>query len=158
MKQMNIRIREYIPIDEESVYKINKETLEVSFKSLYNIFHRNNPDLFLVAEDLISNKIVGFILVTITKKFEPRDSGIIYAIAISPNYQNRGIGRKLIEKLSENLVRRNIFTLYLHVKESNYKAIQFYSNLGFKKLELVKKFYSWGESAFRMKLNIQKNN
>ena len=155
---MNINIREYKPTDEEGVYKINKLTLEISFKSLYSIFHRNNPDLFLIAENTLSGQIIGFILVTITKKFELSESGLIYAIGIHPDYQKKGIGKKLIDELKENLLIRKIKSIYLHVKESNNSAIKFYSNLGFKKLELIEKFYSWGESAYRMKLDIPVNN
>ncbi|MHA1229112.1 MAG: GNAT family N-acetyltransferase [Candidatus Helarchaeota archaeon] len=155
---MEINIREYVPLDENNVYKINKKTLEINFKSLYNIFHRNHPDLFLVAENPKNYEIVGFILVTLTKKFENKDSGLIYAIAIHPNYQGKGIGKQLIKKMRENLLKRNVHTLYLHVKESNKKAINFYKNLGFKKLNHIKRFYSWGEGAFRMKLELDNVN
>jgi ribosomal-protein-alanine N-acetyltransferase len=155
---MEINIREYNPDDEIEVFNINKKTLEISFKSLYNIFHKKHSDLFLVAEDSESNKIIGFILVTITRKFEQKDSGLVYAIAIHPNYQSQGIGKKLINNLVDNLTTRHIDSLYLHVKESNYKAITFYSNLGFEKIELIKKFYTWGEGAFRMKLDIHLHN
>ncbi|MHA1270424.1 MAG: GNAT family N-acetyltransferase [Candidatus Helarchaeota archaeon] len=155
---MEIIIREYNPSDENKVYNINKRTLEISFKSLYNIFHRNYPDLFLVAEDPTTSEIIGFILVSITKKFEAQDTGLVYAIAIDPNYQNKGIGKELIKKLTENLIKRDISSLYLHVKETNNKAIKFYSSLGFKTLEFIKKFYSWGEGAYRMRLEFYKNN
>ena len=155
---MEIRIRQYKPKDEEEVNQINENTLEINFKSLYSIFHRNNPDLFLVAENSSDQKIIGFILVTLTKKFEKHDSGLIYAIAIHPDYQSKGVGKKLIIKLIRNLKKREIFSLYLHVKETNANAMKFYSNLGFEKVEYLKKFYSWGEGAYRMKLKIFLNN
>ena len=155
---MNIIIREYNPSDKNEVYKINEKSLEISFKSLYDIFHRNHPDLFLVAEDTISNEIIGFILVSISRNFESNDTGLIYAIAIHPDYQNKGIGKNLINKLSENLKKRDITALYLHVKETNKGAIKFYNILGFIQVEFLKKFYSWGEGAYRMKLILSKNN
>jgi len=151
---MQIVIRKYEPKDEKSVNKINKLTLEINFSSIYGIFHRNYPDLFLVAENRTSKEIVGFVLVAITKKFEQNDSGLIYAIGIHPKYQNKGIGKQLVNKVIENLKKRNIKSLYLHVKETNQKAINFYSNLGFEIIEHIKKFYSWGEGAYRMRLSI----
>ncbi|MBD3228773.1 MAG: GNAT family N-acetyltransferase [Candidatus Lokiarchaeota archaeon] len=153
---MEIRIREYEPKDKKQVSKVNNKTLEINFKSLYDIFHRKHADLFLVAEKPSSKKIIGFIMVSLTKRFEDRITGLIYAIAINPDFQGHGIGKKLINAVLERLKRRKVPSLYLHVKESNEQAIFFYENLGFEKIDYVEEFYSWGEDAWRMvlKLNV----
>ena len=146
--KLPIQTREYNSADVEQVHKINQESLEISFRFYYEIFHKTEPDLFLVAE--YEEEIVGFILVKDGENFGEAHTAIIYAIAVSPDYRSRGIGTQLINAILNALHQREIKKLFLHVRVGNEGAIKFYQALGFTKIQEIKEFYSWGEDAHRM--------
>ena len=146
--KLPIRIRQYESADVEQVHEINQLSLEISFRFYYDLFHKTEPELFLVAEH--EKKIIGFILVKDGENFGEKSTAIIYAIAVSPNYRSSGIGSQLINALIDVLREKHIKKLFLHVRVGNESAIKFYLNLGFTKLQRIKEFYSWGEDAHRM--------
>jgi len=150
--KLPIQIREYNSADEEQVNKINQESLEISFRFYYEIFHKTEPDLFLVAE--YEDEIIGFTLVKDGENFGEAPTAIIYAIAVSPSYRSQGIGTQLVNAIANVLHQRQIKKLFLHVRVGNKKAIKFYQNTGFTEIQKIKEFYSWGEDALRMVLLI----
>jgi len=123
-------------------------SLEISFRFYYDLFHKTEPEFFLVAEH--EKKVIGFILVKDGENFGEKLTAIIYAIAVSPNYRSSGIGSQLIYAILNVLREKQIKKLFLHVRVGNENAIKFYLNLGFTKLQRIKEFYSWGEDAHRM--------
>ena len=146
--KLPVRIRQYESADVEQVHEINQLSLEISFRFYYDLFHKTEPELFLVAEH--ENKILGFILVKDGENFGEKLTAIIYAIAVSPKYRSSGIGSQLVNAILNVLREKQIKKLFLHVRVGNEGAIRFYSNLGFTKLQRIKEFYSWGEDADRM--------
>ena len=151
--KLPIRIRQYESADVEQVHEINQLSLEISFRFYYDLFHKTEPELFLVAEH--EKKIIGFILVKDGENFGEKSTAIIYAIAVSPNYRSSGIGSQLVNALINVLREKHIKKLFLHVRVGNESAIKFYLNLGFTKLQRIKEFYSWGEDAHRMFILIE---
>ncbi|MHA1145094.1 MAG: GNAT family N-acetyltransferase [Candidatus Helarchaeota archaeon] len=150
---LRVKIRQYEhPRDFEGVAEINRLSLRVSFNYLYEPFSRKSPDLFLVAEDTTKFKKIGFVLVDINGLRGVKHSSLIYAIAVHPDYRRLGIGKLLINELVQRLRTNHvkIKTIYLHVQETNEGAITFYKNYGFKEKTFLKKFYSWGEGAYRL--------
>lgn len=93
----------------------------------------------------ISDKPVGFICV----KFNNKYTSEIYVMGILEEYQNRGIGKTLLETVQENL-NKNKFK-FLMVKtlgdshpDKNYKNTrEFYYKTGFYPLEEIKEI--WGK-------------
>ncbi len=146
--KLPIRIRQYESADVEQVHEINQLSLEISFRFYYDLFHKTEPELFLIAE--YENKIIGFILVKDGENFGEKPTAIIYALAVSPSYRSSGIGSQLVNALINVLREKHIKKLFLHVRVGNDSAIKFYLNLGFTKLQRIKEFYSWGEDAHRM--------
>ncbi|NVM02800.1 MAG: GNAT family N-acetyltransferase [Candidatus Helarchaeota archaeon] len=151
----NIICREYTRKDYEQVEAVNSATLRVSFSYLYSIYHKKHPDLFLVVEDGLENKIIAFILVDINGGDVKKDSALVYAIGVLENYRRQGIGKLLVNQLIKNLKKHpNIKELYLHVQESNTVAFKFYEKLGFQFSKTIKQFYSWGENAHQLSLEL----
>ena len=145
---LEVKIRQYNPKDEEKVHKINEESLEISFHYYYNIFHRVEPELFLVAE--YKNEIIGFILVKNGENCGEVSSALIYAIAVTSQYRSLGIGKQLINAIYKELRQKQIKKLFLHVRVGNTQGIEFYKRLGFIEVKRISQFYSWGEDAIRM--------
>ncbi|MBB6463130.1 GNAT family N-acetyltransferase [Flammeovirga kamogawensis] len=58
------------------------------------------------------------------------DKGIISQMAVSKEYQNHGIGRKIIEMMIEKCQKSNTQTIVLNARED---AIEFYQKFGFHK-------------------------
>lgn len=148
-----VKIRPYTPADEEKVHKINEISLEISFRYFFNLFHRREPELFLIAE--YENETIGFILVKKEEDLSEDPSSIIYAIAVAPEYRNLSVGTQLINAIIKILNQKEIKKLFLHVRVGNIKGINFYKRLGFTKVKKIYEFYSWGEDALRMVKKIE---
>lgn len=67
-------------------------------------------------------------------------------IAIHPNYQRMGIGRKLIEAIKQQAAEKGKRKISLRVLASNQGAIQFYQSCGFiEQGRLIEEFYLNGQ-------------
>jgi ribosomal-protein-alanine N-acetyltransferase len=60
------------------------------------------------------------------------DEMMIGNIAVSPDYQQRGIGSKILEHVIEFAANHNISQIALEVRESNLAARKLYLKFGFK--------------------------
>jgi ribosomal-protein-alanine N-acetyltransferase len=115
---------------------------------LFNLW-REFPEGFVVAKE--GEKILGYGILKKEKK-----QGLIFSLAVSPEMQNRGIGKEIMKRLIEIAKKENLKKIYLHTRETNFKAIAFYQKFGFNIVRLEKKFYSTGENAYLMGLEIEK--
>ena len=88
------------------------------------------PDLFFVA--LLDGKVIGSIMVG----YEGHRGWINY-LAVLPEHQRRGYGRKLVEKAVEELKRLGCLKVNLQVRRSNVSVVEFYKYLGFKDDDVV---------------------
>jgi ribosomal protein S18 acetylase RimI-like enzyme len=88
------------------------------------------PDLFFVA--LLDGKVVGSIMVG----YEGHRGWMNY-LAVLPEHQRRGYGRKLVEKAVEELKRLGCLKVNLQVRRSNVSVVEFYKHLGFKDDDVV---------------------
>lgn len=57
--------------------------------------------------------------------------GWLYAVAVDPDHQKRGIGSRLVREAEEWLERQGILKIELMVRETNRKVIGFYAALGY---------------------------
>lgn len=90
--------------------------------------------------------IRGFMLYEITQvKFN------IIECAVDPKFRNKGIGRRLVEKLKERLAVNKRCRISVEVREHNLDAQLFFRALGFKAITTTKAFYDDNnEDAIRM--------
>lgn len=89
-----------------------------------------DPDLFLVAEE--GKRIVGAVL----GGFDGR-RGMVYHLAVQPEYRERGIGRTLMEELEHRLRTKGCLKYYLLVTKDNQEALAFYGQMGCDEMELL---------------------
>ncbi|WP_028855174.1 ribosomal protein S18-alanine N-acetyltransferase [Psychrilyobacter atlanticus] len=78
------------------------------------------------------NRLAGYIIL-----LDSIDIYEVVKIAISPIYRGRGLGKKLLTSVLENLDKN----LMLEVRVSNETAINLYEGLGFKKINIRKGYY-----------------
>lgn len=103
-------------------------------------------DGFIVIED--NRQIQGFILgITISKR-EAR----ILMLAVKDEMKRRGLGTILFREFCSKCAMRGIHYITLEVRKSNLPAINFYKKMGFEIAGEINRYYSDGESAYRMHL------
>lgn len=119
------------------VFQLSKESFNVPW-SLQSIANELNNTLarYIVAEDLSTNTVVGFVGVWIIA-----GEGDITNIAVHPNYRNLGIGYNLLSKLIELCSIMNCSYITLEVRCSNISAQNLYYKLSFKNLGVRKRYY-----------------
>jgi ribosomal protein S18 acetylase RimI-like enzyme len=88
------------------------------------------PDLFFVA--LLAGKVIGSIMVG----YEGHRGWMNY-LAVLPEHQRCGYGRKLVEKAVDELKRLGCLKVNLQVRRSNVSVVEFYKHLGFKDDDVV---------------------
>ncbi|VFS47766.1 ribosomal-protein-alanine N-acetyltransferase [Budvicia aquatica] len=54
------------------------------------------------------------------------DEATLFNIAVHPDYQRKGLGRELLQYLIDELLQRDVMTLWLEVRASNKGAIALY--------------------------------
>lgn len=88
------------------------------------------PDLFWVG--LLDGRVVGSIMVG----YEGHRGWINY-LAVVPECQRRGYGRKLVLKAVDELRKMGCLKVNLQVRRSNTSIIEFYKHLGFKEDDVI---------------------
>jgi ribosomal protein S18 acetylase RimI-like enzyme len=88
------------------------------------------PDLFFVA--LLDDRVIGSVMAG----YEGHRGWLNY-MAVLPEYQGQGYGRKLMEKAIAELKKLGCLKVNLEVRKNNSSVIDFYTHLGFKDNEVV---------------------
>lgn len=78
----------------------------------------------------------------------------LMSIAISRDYWGKGYGRKLMSFLIEYF-KKEAKRFLLDVRKSNIRAIRLYQSLGFSIVSERRRYYSDGEDAFQMLLELE---
>ena len=87
-----------------------------------------------------SNAIIGILLCSRVKE----DVGHVTQVCVLPEHRNRHIAQAMVEGCAQALERRNFAELSLTVTEANYRAVELYLRLGFKKQRVFDAFV-WEE-------------
>lgn len=90
--------------------------------------------IFVVAKH--GNHVVGY-----CGMYCSFEEGEITNVAVSPEVQNQGIGKKIISGLLKIASEKNINRIVLEVRVSNDYAIKLYRDFGFQKIGIRKGFY-----------------
>lgn len=77
-------------------------------------------------------------------------TGHVVSIAVREGFRERGVGKRLLDRLMEDLAALGAERMRLEVRESNGRAIALYSAAGFEEKEKIKNYYADGESALVM--------
>ena len=78
----------------------------------------------------------------------------IQTIGVVPEWQGRGLGRRLLELLLEACVRRGAEDVLLEVRSDNPRAQELYERRGFERIHVRRRYYRDGADALIMKLDL----
>ena len=102
-----------------------------SFSSSFILSLINNQNIIEVHDEQ-----KGFCLARVTG----REAEII-TMAITPDFQRKGIGNSLLNKIIQSLQKSKCEKILLEVASNNIAGIKLYSKLGFKRFGIRKNYY-----------------
>lgn len=136
---MNLKIRDIKIEDYKEISKIrkmpgvmenilsNKDEEEELIKE--KIINKGKNQYWYVAEE--NGKVIGLGILMNHGNLRKKHVGVI-TLMVNSDYQNKGVGSLLIDKLINLSESFNIIRLELCVFRDNYKAINLYKKFGFK--------------------------
>jgi ribosomal protein S18 acetylase RimI-like enzyme len=98
----------------------------------YELVHLfgSNGEYCLVAE--VAGRLVGFALGTLMVKYRsPWRYGWLLWLGVDPRWKRRGVGRRLVRRLTEIFIEENARMILVDTDEDNADAIQFFRREGF---------------------------
>lgn len=102
----------------------------------------------LVAE--VGRQLVGFAIM-----YFGDEEAHLSLLAVKPDYQRAGLGRRLVEWLETSAVVAGISVVYLELRANKLGAQTFYEKLGFRKIARVLGYYRGRETALCMARDLQ---
>lgn len=125
---MKLQIRAYHPDDEEHVIQL--------WKQCGLVVPQNNPqrDIFLklqVQPELFLVGTVGSQLVASVMAGYEGHRGWLNYLAVSPQFQQRGFGRQMVDAATAKLEALGCPKINLQIRTSNTQVIEFYQRIGF---------------------------
>jgi ribosomal-protein-alanine N-acetyltransferase len=109
---------------------------------------QSRDTLVLVARTEVS--LIGFAIL----HFLSEDAHLLL-LAVSPPYQRKGVGCRLLAWLEKSARVAGIARIHLEVRAVNHEAQSFYSALGFNRERLIPGYYNGKEAAVRMTKNLR---
>lgn len=135
-----INIREMSAEDLEGILDIERESRGSSRAATYapvpDSCIGGEVDNSIVAED--GGRIVGFVLGRVVHSpIELGDVAWIELIGISPGYQRRGIGRRMVEAWKDRCSQKGIKKVHIMINWRDWWMLSFFESLGFSRGDLV---------------------
>lgn len=91
---------------------------------------KRSPGLFFVAE--IDGEIIG----TVMGGFDGR-RGLIYHLAVHPDYQNKHIGTRLLKSVEEALASAGCTKVYLFIVPENIDLAGYYERMDYEQMDVI---------------------
>lgn len=114
----------------EQIFNLEKDIFKNSAFSKESTENLVKADNSFIYAYLIDEKICGYLMV-----LDSIDVYEILAIATVEEYRNKGIVQELLDKIKTK-------DIFLEVRKSNEKAINFYKKNNFKQISIRKGYYS----------------
>lgn len=102
----------------------------------------------------LDGSVIGW-SVGLLRQHKGKRSGRIYAVAVSPDHQGRGLGRRLLENSITLLRQHGAGRIYLEVRHDNHNAIALYQKVGFANHRFLPAYYGTDVHGVRMKLMVE---
>ncbi len=157
MKKFSIKNVDFKDLkDLKEIHKVQKGIFgadAIKWDWWFDLIEDNLLFLKIVPSKL--NEIIGAIVVTHLKKDDPLYPGdYIPVFFIKENYQRKGYGTFFFKESLKRLRKLMVQFLYLHTKDYNQPALNFYKKFGFKIIEFFEKYYGSGDNSYLLEMKI----
>jgi len=132
--------------DLQIISELEKDLFSEEKWSYFQILREFKNDFSKILVFKEKEEIIGYL---IFREIKPEIE--ILKIGVRKEYQRKGVGTKLIQKLIEIAKEKNISKIFLEVKTSNLSAYNFYKKLGFKEMYRRKNYYGNEEAIVMVK-------
>ncbi len=133
---MLLKIRPMVHNDLSGVLYIESLCLKNCWSiESYAILIENSYSVCKVAE--LESTIVGYIT-----GLYSLDTGDIYNMAVRPEFQQKGIGKVLLNNEIDEFYAKKVAKLFIEVRKSNTVAFNLYKEVGFSTISLRKNYYT----------------
>lgn len=104
---------------------------EPAISSQTNLLKLLSNDNFVAIAAFYGNEIVGGLTAYELQMYYSENSEIfLYDLAVKPEYQRLGIGKKLLHQLKEYCVKNGILEFFVLAHEEDEHAVEFYRSTG----------------------------
>jgi len=104
-----------------------------------------DDDRFIVLVALTDNEIVGGLTAyELPMYYSDSAEVFLYDLAVKPEYQRMGIGKRLLQSLKEHCIKHGIKEFFVMAHEEDEHAIEFYRATGGKSEKVVNFLYEAG--------------
>jgi len=106
----------------------------------------NEPRTLSYKAVTLQNELVAFAFVMMN----PNGAAHLTTIGVAPEHRRRGLGDRLMKHIETMLRQKEVGTIMLEVRVSNYGAQQLYRRLGFCVVQRIVNYYNNGEDCYLM--------
>ena len=110
-----------------------------------------NSQFLVLTDDETDTLVAGYVVF--------RDLGTeshLLNVAVEHGWRGLGMGNRLVGMAINHAYRHEQERVFLEVRTENLAAMTLYEKMGFRRITVRKKFYSNGDDAFFMQLDLEK--
>jgi len=147
-------LKEYID-SADSTGAFNKEELQC-LEEVLNDWHKDPGRDYILLSCLEDGLLSGFLIYGKTPMTE--HSYDLYWIVVSPDHQRKGIGRRLVKEMEEDIMRsssRGIIRIETSGRSAYDGQRRFYLSLGYRESGRIQDFYSDGDDLVTYSKTVQ---
>lgn len=139
-----IRVRNMQLTDAEAINLMNTESLgydisiEMTKKQMKKLLLNPNHHIFYIAEE--EELVVGYVHAELYETLYSEPMLNVLALAINQNYQQRGIGKQLMQRIEQVANERDLVGVRLNSGETRTGAHKFYESIGYSSDKNQKRF------------------
>ncbi|WP_394354277.1 ribosomal protein S18-alanine N-acetyltransferase [Halorarum salinum] len=158
-----VEVRPATRADLLAVYRIEKSVFAqpwpfAAFEKLLDapaflVADGGEAELSVGADGVAAGDVLGYVVGDVTPN-HGRDIGHVKDIAVRPDAQGDGLGRRLLRESLRELAVAGATVVKLEVRESNHRAQTLYADEGFEPARRIPRYYADGEPAFVMALDL----
>lgn len=156
MKYLESEIRDMEEEDIPQIMEIENLCFKAPWKRsdfLYELFTNEFSKILVIElsnESLGLKQVCGFV-----DYWQTFNSATICQIAVHPDIQRQKLASALLEEVIKECRISKVESITLEVRVSNFKAINLYKKYGFKEVVIKPQYYSDGEDAIYMMLEVK---
>jgi len=139
-----IQVRNMKLTDAKAINSINAESLgydisiEITKKQIEKLLINPDHHIIFVAEE--EEIVVGYAHAELYETLYSEPMLNVLALAINQNYQQKGIGKQLMQRIEQVASERNLIAVRLNSGETRHGAHKFYESIGYSSDKNQKRF------------------